>query len=188
MNVSGHHGYVSTADAPDASDLAAKHAPSLTARPRCRKEPSGASAHAARAGTPSSSRQAPSGGGGDDYYYDEDDFLDEYTHERLPTEPAQLDVDLPESNLDLTMTFDSILAKDAPPEPADECVSLAPFPPLLPPVSTFHFGSAAECPDLGYSVSTRAPIIPHIPPRGSDITLSRDPASARFCTLVWTTR
>ena len=48
------------------------------------------------------------GGGGGEDYYDEDDFLDDYTHERLPTAPAQLDLELPESNLDLTMTFNSI--------------------------------------------------------------------------------
>ena len=55
--------------------------------------------------------QPPDAGGGEegDEYYDEDDFLDEYTHERLPTEPQRLDLDLPEANLDLTMTFNSIL-------------------------------------------------------------------------------
>ena len=53
---------------------------------------------------------------------------DEYTHERLPTEPQQLNLELPESNLDLTMTFNSILTAPDPPESAQEYV----FPSVLP--------------------------------------------------------
>ncbi|KAH9900973.1 hypothetical protein C8Q73DRAFT_786386 [Cubamyces lactineus] len=45
-------------------------------------------------------------------YYEDDDFH----HERLPSSPARLDIDLPESNLDLTMDFNSILAAGAPAE------------------------------------------------------------------------
>ena len=45
-----------------------------------------------------------------EYYDDDDELFDElYSHERLPTEPQQLDIELPEANLDLTMTFNSIL-------------------------------------------------------------------------------
>ena len=75
-----------------------------------------------RAGTPSR------GGQPDEEYYDDDDLLDEYTHERLPTEPQQLNLELPESNLDLTMTFNSILTAPDPPESAQEYV----FPSVLP--------------------------------------------------------
>ena len=70
-----------------------------------------------RAGTPSRQQLQQQGsgggggGGGGEDYYDEDDFLDDYTHERLPTAPAQLDLELPESDLDLTMTFNSIIAE-----------------------------------------------------------------------------
>ena len=48
------------------------------------------------------------------YYDDEEDVFEEYMHERLPSQPAQLDLELPESNLDLTMTFQSILEEVAP--------------------------------------------------------------------------
>ena len=58
----------------------------------------------------------------DEEYYDDDDLLDEYTHERLPTEPQQLNLELPESNLDLTITFNSILTSPDPPESAQEYV------------------------------------------------------------------
>ncbi|KAI0636928.1 hypothetical protein C8Q77DRAFT_1154816 [Trametes polyzona] len=37
--------------------------------------------------------------------------------QRLPSSPARLDIDLPESNLDLTIDFNSILAESAPKEP-----------------------------------------------------------------------
>ncbi len=57
-------------------------------------------------------------------YYDEEDVFDEYTHERLPTEPARIDLELPQADLDLTMTFETILAEVAPAEPAQECVFL----------------------------------------------------------------
>ncbi|RDX56733.1 hypothetical protein OH76DRAFT_1336679, partial [Lentinus brumalis] len=48
------------------------------------------------------------------------DVFDEYTHERLPTEPARIDLELPQADLDLTMTFETILAEVAPAEPAPE--------------------------------------------------------------------
>ncbi|TBU50821.1 hypothetical protein BD309DRAFT_944751 [Dichomitus squalens] len=57
---------------------------------------------------------------GDGYDDDDDDFLNEYAHERLPTEPQRLDLELPEANLDLTMTFNSILKGPDPPEDAHE--------------------------------------------------------------------
>lgn len=58
-----------------------------------------------RAGTP-----ARNGPPNEEYYDDDDELFDElYAHERLPTEPQRLDLDLPEANLDLTMTFNSIL-------------------------------------------------------------------------------
>ncbi|KAI0331097.1 hypothetical protein GY45DRAFT_662812 [Cubamyces sp. BRFM 1775] len=57
---------------------------------------------------PSHMSQASDGTG----YYEDDDFH----HERLPSSPARLDIDLPESNLDLTMDFNSILAAGAPAE------------------------------------------------------------------------
>ncbi|RPD66177.1 hypothetical protein L226DRAFT_530297 [Lentinus tigrinus ALCF2SS1-7] len=81
------------------------------------KEPSGGS-HFARSGTPSSYQGQGQEQGAS--YYDDEDVFDEYTHERLPTEPARIDLELPESNLDLTMTFQSILAEAAPAEPAQE--------------------------------------------------------------------
>ncbi|KAI0721053.1 hypothetical protein C8T65DRAFT_632075 [Cerioporus squamosus] len=76
------------------------------------KEPSGGS-HLARSATPLSHKGQEQGDG----YYDDEDVFDEYTHERLPTEPARIDLELPESNLDLTMTFNTILAEA---EPAPE--------------------------------------------------------------------
>lgn len=58
-----------------------------------------------RAGTPSRHTQPV-----EEYYDDDDELFDElYSHERLPTEPQRLDLELPEANLDLTMTFNSIL-------------------------------------------------------------------------------
>ncbi|KAI0748164.1 hypothetical protein C8Q80DRAFT_1170490 [Daedaleopsis nitida] len=71
------------------------------------KEPSGGShLNIARSNTPLSQRGAD---GGDGYYDDDEDVFEEYMHERLPSQPAKLDIELPESNLDLTMTFESIL-------------------------------------------------------------------------------
>ncbi|PIL24031.1 hypothetical protein GSI_13782 [Ganoderma sinense ZZ0214-1] len=58
-----------------------------------------------RVGTPSRNTQPA-----EEYYDDDDELFDElYSHERLPTEPQRLDLELPEANLDLTMTFNSIL-------------------------------------------------------------------------------
>ena len=91
----------------------------LTRRAR-RKDPSGGS-HISRSGTPLSFQGQGHEQGS---YYDDEDVFDDYTHERLPTEPARIDLELPESNLDLTMTFQSILAEAAPAEPAQECVFL----------------------------------------------------------------
>ncbi|KAI1795844.1 hypothetical protein LXA43DRAFT_689802 [Ganoderma leucocontextum] len=69
-----------------------------------RKEASSGSLHN-RAGTPSRNGQPT-----EEYYDDDDELFDEpYSHERLPTEPQRLDVELPEADLDLTMTFNSIL-------------------------------------------------------------------------------
>ena len=45
-------------------------------------------------------------------------MFDDYLHERLPSEPARLDLELPEASLDLTTTFNTIIAENAPePEP-----------------------------------------------------------------------
>ena len=38
-------------------------------------------------------------------------MFDDYLHERLPSEPARLDLELPQSELDLTIDFNSILSE-----------------------------------------------------------------------------
>ncbi|KAI8998603.1 hypothetical protein BD414DRAFT_127518 [Trametes punicea] len=58
---------------------------------------------------PSHMSQASDGAGAG-----EDDDL--FQHERLPSSPAKLDIDLPEADLDLTMDFNTILAEGAPAE------------------------------------------------------------------------
>ncbi|KAI0709285.1 hypothetical protein C8Q76DRAFT_104580 [Earliella scabrosa] len=69
-------------------------------------EPSGGS-HIGRSATPLSHRGEQAG----EDYYDEEDVFDDYLHERLPSEPARLDLELPQSELDLTIDFNSILSE-----------------------------------------------------------------------------
>ncbi|KAI0647093.1 hypothetical protein C8Q79DRAFT_1009235 [Trametes meyenii] len=57
-----------------------------------------------------------------DGQYHDDAFED---FDRLPSSPARLDIDLPESNLDLTIDFNTILAESrSAPAPAEEKVEM----------------------------------------------------------------
>ncbi|KAI9064480.1 hypothetical protein FKP32DRAFT_1570640 [Trametes sanguinea] len=50
----------------------------------------------------------------------DDDTDSLYQHDRLPSSPAKLDIELPESNLDLTMDFNSIMAAQAEGQKSEE--------------------------------------------------------------------